>query len=610
MKNKLEREEVELVYSTDKMKKTWSLDELYTSFESEAFLDDFKTMSKQIAELTIWTEIEFQSANNSKQKMIYYIEHITTIKTLVTKLIGYANLTLATDVTHAIAITHLGHIRAVLSELAKPEVLFLKWLKEIDNLEEIIASDVLLTEHNFYLKECFEETQFMLSEDEEVLIAKMQNTGSKAWSDLQDVVSSTLLVDIEQDGKTEQLPIAAVRNMAYSKDAATRKSGYEAELAAYPKIEASSAAALNGIKGEVITVGKMRGYSSPLEETIRMSRMDKETLDVMLEAMKESLPAFQSYFKAKAKMLGHQNALPFYDLFAPVGIADMQFSYEEAEEIIVKNFKTFSPRLAEMTTTAFADRWIDAMPKKGKVGGAFCSNIHPIKQSRILANFDGSFGNVKTLAHELGHAYHGLCLQEESILNSRYTMPIAETASIFCETILKQAAIKEADEDTKITILEADIQGAAQVIVDIYSRYLFETSLFEKRADHCLSVEELKEAMLDAQRQAYGEGLDSELLHPYMWLNKPHYYSAGLSFYNFPYAFGLLFAKGVYAEYLAQGPTFATKYDQLLQATGKNKLVDVAKMIDVDLHDINFWRKSLAVITADIAEFIKLSEKK
>ena len=289
MKNKLEREEVELVYSTDKMKKTWSLDELYTSFESEAFLDDFKTMSKQIAELTIWTEIEFQSANNSKQKMIYYIEHITTIKTLVTKLIGYANLTLATDVTHAIAITHLGHIRAVLSELAKPEVLFLKWLKEIDNLEEIIASDVLLTEHNFYLKECFEETQFMLSEDEEVLIAKMQNTGSKAWSDLQDVVSSTLLVDIEQDGKTEQLPIAAVRNMAYSKDAATRKSGYEAELAAYPKIEASSAAALNGIKGEVITVGKMRGYSSPLEETIRMSRMDKETLDVMLEAMKESV---------------------------------------------------------------------------------------------------------------------------------------------------------------------------------------------------------------------------------------------------------------------------------------------------------------------------------
>lgn len=592
------------------MKTTWSLEELYTSFESEAFTNDFKALAKAIQTLETWTTTELVNYNQTAQKLVAYLEQTTEIKIYTTKLMAYTNLTLSTDVTHATAITHLGRIRAALSELAKPEVVFLKWLKDIENLSEIIESDAYLTEHAFYLQECFEETTFMLSEAEEVVISKMENTGSKAWSDLQDVVSSTLLVDVDLDGKKEQLPIAAVRNMAYSKDATTRRAGYEAELAAYPKIEASSAAALNGIKGEVITVGKMRGYSSPLAETIRKSRMDKETLDVMLEAMKEILPAFQAYFKAKAKMLGHQKSLPFYDLFAPVGTADMQFSYEAAEEIIVKNFKTFSPRLAEMTTTAFADRWIDAMPKKGKVGGAFCSNIYPIKQSRVLANFDGSFGNVKTLAHELGHAYHGLCLQEESILNSRYTMPIAETASIFCETILKQAAIKEADEEAKITILEADIQGAAQVIVDIYSRYLFETSLFEKRADHCLSVEELKQAMIDAQIDAYGDGLDHEFLHPYMWLNKPHYYSAGLSFYNFPYAFGLLFAKGVYAEYLTQGPTFATKYDQLLQATGKNNLVDVAKMIDVDLHDINFWRKSLAVITADIAEFIKLSEKK
>ncbi len=328
----------------------------------------------------------------------------------------------------------------------------------------------------------------------------------------------------------------------------------------------------------------------------------------MLEAMRESLPDFHKYYRKKAEILGHENGLPFYDLFAPIGKLDMKFTYEEARDYIVKNFRTFSDKMADFADNAFENRWIDAEQREGKRGGAFCSNLFPIGQSRILSNFSGSFSSMTTLAHELGHGYHGLCLNDESILNCNYTMPIAETASIFCETIVMNAALKEATPEQAFSILEMSISDAGQVIVDIYSRFLFESELFHTRKDHSLSVDELKGIMIQAQKDAYGDGLDHNYLHPYMWINKPHYYFASRNFYNFPYAFGLLFAKGVYAEYLKRGQEFVPEYDKLLSATGKNTITDVARMVGIDIQSIDFWRSSLDLIRADIDKFVELSK--
>jgi pepF/M3 family oligoendopeptidase len=322
--------------------------------------------------------------------------------------------------------------------------------------------------------------------------------------------------------------------------------------------------------------------------------------------MRESLPDFHGYFRKKAELMGYSNGLPFYEMFAPMGNMNMQFSYKEARDFIVANFKTFSNSLSSYAANAFDSRWIDAEPREGKRGGAFCENIHSIGESRILANFDGSFNSMITLAHELGHGYHGACLMKEEYLNSDYPMPIAETASIFCETIVKEAALKAANEEETFTILESSISDSAQVIVDIYSRFLFESELFKSRESGSLSVKELKEIMLNAQKEAYGNGLDHNFLHPYMWLCKPHYYSADYNFYNFPYAFGLLFSKGVYAEYLKQGGEFAGKYDKLLSVTGKMNISDVAKVMNIDVHKVDFWRSSLELIKKDIDRFIKL----
>jgi len=585
----------------------WSLNELYTSFSSEEYQNDIIDFEKLIQEINLWAESQLKDMTNLVEKLEKYIHYTTKANNLGVKLMVFASLTNAVDSSDNQALNYLNKVNVMTNELTKPTVLFQNFLKDIDNLDNTINSSTLLKEHRFFIESSREKALFMLSEKEEVLISKLTTTGSTAWSNLQNKISSTLLVDITLDGENKKLPLPVIRNLAYNKDPLVRKVAYEAELESYKKIQESSGAAINGIKGEVITLAKMRGFESPLHEVLVKSRMDKETLDAMLMAMEEFLPVFQKYYKRKGEILGHNNGLPFYDLFAPVGSIDKEFSYKEAMEYVISNFRTFSDKLADYTKNAYEKNWLDVEPREGKRGGAFCSNIHPIGESRIMSNFNGSFSNMTTLAHELGHGYHGLNLKDESILNSRYPMPIAETASIFCETIVVNAALEEATEEEAFAILEESLSGSGQVIVDIFSRYLFETELFKTREDHPLSVDELKDMMIKAQKKAYGDGLDHDFLHPYMWINKPHYYSAGLNFYNFPYAFGLLFAKGLYAKYLDNKEEFLKSYDDLLTATGKNSIVDVAKKIGVDVHDPEFFRSSLRLIEKDIEKFLELS---
>ena len=588
------------------MNQRWNLDALYTSFDAPEFKRDMERLDQEIEKIQRWTTENFADIQNPAQKLEDFIKMMNEFYHLFTRLSGFAHLTLSTEAKNEVALKYEDVFDEKVTALTKPEVTFTKWLGKLENLDAIINSNTYVKAHEFVIKEKANENKYLLSDEEEVLIAKMKNTGSNAWAKLQEMLSSTLLVDITVDGEQKRLPLPVVRNMAYSDNAKLRKTAYDAELASYKQIEVSTAASLNGIKGEVITLAKMRGYTSPLEMTVINARMDMQTLDAMLTAIKESLPAFHKYFHKKGELLGHKNGLPFFEMFAPVGNADMKFTYEEARDYIVKNFRTFSDELADFAANAFDERWIDAETREGKRGGAFCSNLHVIKQSRILSNFDGSFSNMTTLAHELGHGYHGAKLMEETFLNAEYPMPIAETASIFCETIVKEAVLKNANQEEAFTLLEGDIGDAGQVIVDIYSRFLFESELFKRREEGAVSVNELKEIMMDAQKQAYGNGLDHDHLHPYMWACKPHYYYASRNFYNFPYAFGLLFAKGLYAEYLKRGDEFVASYDKLLSMTGKMNITDVTMEMGIDVRNVEFWRGSLKLIEKNIEKFINL----
>lgn len=584
------------------MEREWSLKELYNGYEDEAFKKDFGALK-----VTVDTYIEKVAKLNAEepvQSIREVLLAMESVQKLTERLYIFCSLKQSVNTMDADAAAYMGRMDSVLSNMAKAETAFGKFVAAQPDLEQVAASDEVLKEYAYMLTRIKEDAKYLLSEDVEEAVSKLNASGGSAWSDMHNYLTSTLKVDYEGG----QVTLSAIRNMAYSKDAAVRKSAYEAEVAGYEKIKDAIAFSLNSIKKQVLTMTELRGYESPLDLTLKKAGMKRETLDAMLTAMKEYFPKFHQYLKRKGELLGHKNGLPWYDLFAPMGTVNRSFTPEEAGEYLVNLFEGFAPDSADMVRRAFAESWIDFYPHDGKVGGAFCCNVQGLKQSRILTNFDGTLSDVVTLAHELGHAYHNSQIHSHRPCNTDYSMPVAETASTFNEIVVMDAAIDAADREEKATLIESQLQDVTQIICDIYSRYLFETAVFEKRNDAFLFADQLKEIMLSAQKEAYGCGLDSECLHPYMWVCKGHYYSAGQSFYNFPYAFGGLFARGLYAKYKEEGAAFLPKYRALLHATPICSVEDAAMTAGIDLTQPEFFRKSLQSYANRIDEFLELTK--
>ena len=583
------------------MNKQWDLSILYNGFDTPEFKADMAAFDAAIAEVIAFSSN--LSSVTAEEILLGYIESSTRLSSLAEKLIIYANLRYSANTADTEAASTMGVLMGKLSATAAPSAAVNKAIAKIENIEQIIEKNEILKEHSYLLLNIVKDSKHLLTDAEESLFSEMNISGATAWSDLQSNLTSSLKVDY----KGETITLSGVRNLAYDPDPEVRKAAFEAELAAYPKIETSVAFALNSIKLQVINEAARRGYASPLAKALDNSAMKQETLDALLTAMQEYMPVFRKYLRAKAKALGHEGGLPWYDLFAPMGKSDKKYTTEDARDYLLNIFGKFDSELHDMVKEAFDNSWIDFFPREGKVGGAFDCAVHSAGQSRVLTNFDGSFSDIVTLAHELGHSFHDRQVYKNSPLNREYSMPVAETASTFNEVLVMNTAISECtDRDTKLALIESQLMDATQIIVDIYSRYLFEASVFANRPQEFLSPERMCELMLDAQKQAYGEGLDEGCMHPYMWLCKGHYYSGGLSFYNYPYAFGGLFARGIYAKYLEEGKPFVETYKQMLRATGTSTVEDAAKVCGIDLTDVNFWRAGLASIAEQIDEFCQL----
>lgn len=584
------------------MDNNWNLDNLYVSYESEKFIDDLKNFETTVKDFSSWCNNNFDNVDNAKEKLEIYLEKLNNLS-IFDSLIGYVYLSLKVDTTNADLLNLVSKIEKISVDVKQIENYLTLFLKDISDLDIIINNSKILDEYKFILKEAKNKADKLLDNDKEYIISKMSLNGSNMWTKQWQQITSTLSVDYNND----VLTLPEIRNLAYDKDVNVRKNAYYAELKSYEKIDLPSAFSINGIKGEVIEICNLRGHNSPLEMTLKDSRLDKEVFDAMFNAIKESLPKLQKYFIKKAEILGHKNGLPFYDLFAPISNNTKKYTYDEAKQFVYDNFSKFSQKLGDFAKKAFDNSWIDVYSKKGKVGGAFCYSIQNIKESRILLNFSGSLDNIFTLGHELGHGYHNLCLNNEKYLNTSYSMPIAETASTFCEHILVKSALESSkDDDEKLAILENDLSGTLQCIVDIYSRSLFEDEVFKRRINGFVSKDELCDIMENAQKQAYGNGLDHNFLHKYMWICKTHYYNADRNYYNFPYAYGVLFSKGLFSLYLKDKENFIKKYDDMLSITGKFSLYEVGKFIGVDLKSKDFWLSSLNLIIEDINKYCQI----
>ena len=593
----------------------WDLTNVYPALDSKQFKNAFKQYKTLLDEMEVFiTKASKANSKTDSKKLGKLLGDATERFNKIYELSGTLNPYIYSFVSTDSHNKEAKRIESEYEQIAvKANILntkFQAWVGTLGKpvIHKAVKTNASANAHLFGLNEAAEQSKYLMSEAEEILAAELTLSGGNAFGKLQGTVTSQMTVDFELDGKTQKMPMPALINLRSHPDEATRKRGYEAENKAWAGVQETLTAAMNGVKGETLTLDKKRGREDAVHASLDFARIDRATLNAMLGAMKDSFPMFQKYYKHKAKLIG-KDKLAWWDLFAPMGKTDKVYSWKEAREFIASNFNKFSPELGTFAKRAFDNNWIDAEQREGKRGGAFCMGLEGVKESRILANYDGSFDQVSTLAHELGHAFHNECAYQanKTPIQQNTPMTLAETASIMCETIITEAVLKNIkDAQEELGVLEAQIQGAAQVVVDIYSRYLFEKEVFEKRAQSELSADDLNDIMERAQKATYGAGLDEKYLQKYMWTWKPHYYSSGFSFYNYPYAFGLLFATGLYAIYQQRGAEFVPAYKKLLASTGEARAAELADTFGINIRTKKFWADSLAIIGKRVERYCQL----
>ena len=582
------------------MKKTaeilpkWNLTNIYKSFDDTAYEGDIKDY------LAICAELKMLLSKGRKEALEEAVQLLGRAMDLMENLFSYAYAVFSVNTGDERALKEVSRLEEAHQKLSECFVLFNSLVKKHKkDIPALLKKSPILAERAQFIMDSLKEAEHQMSEAEEALAQEMKAAGGDAWGRLQEAVSSSL----SGDGKS----ITELRNLAFDKSRSVRKKAYEAELAAWKSMEIPLAYSLNGVKKTAAVMDTRRSWKSALEKALFQSRMSAKTLDAMISVMEESLPEFRKYLNKKAELLGIKK-LAFYDLFAPIsqkGFTPKVWSFEEARDYIIQTFGSFALDMGLFAKNAFANGWIDSPPHAGKVGGAYCTSFPIAKESRVMCNFSPTFSGVSTIAHELGHAYHFHLLREECAFARAYPMTLAETASIFSETMLYNTTISKAKGFEKKYLTEMFLMEVTQVIVDILCRFYFEKAVFEKQKEGPLSAEALCSMMTDAQKATYGDALDPKLLHPYMWAVKCHYYSPDLGFYNYPYAFGQLFSIGLYVKYLEDKKNFPALYKKVLMATGRTDIKGVAKIAGIDVEKKDFFQESMDFITRMIRIFLR-----
>lgn len=589
----------------------WSVADVHESFEARTFVDAMERLGAETTRLVALFDehgirgVEHRDVTSADGDSADAV--ITSYNTLYDEfraLSAVVRATVATDSRNDRAQSLASRIE-MHSAIAAPLLARLAdWIHSL-GVDALATVSEQVREHLGPLRRLDERAEHQMSEAEEGLYAELSTTGSSAWGRLQRDVTSQLVADVQfADGHIETLPMPAVRGLATSPDPAVRRAAFDAEIDAWATVATPVAAALNAVKGEANTVNRRRNWDSPLDASLFANSISRATFDAMQAAVSDALPDFRRWMRTKATLHGHDGALPWWDLVAPLPQVASTVSWDEGIDRVRSAFATYSDRLAGLVDRALDERWIDAEPRDGKSGGAFCMSFTG-DRSLVLLNWSGSTGSAQTTAHELGHAYHNTAMAERTALQRRVPMALAETASIFCETLAVEAGLATLEGVERLALLDVDLVGSNQVVVDIHSRLLFETEVFTRRRRGSLGVGELNEMMLEAQADAYGDGIDADTRHPYMWLLKPHYY--GSHFYNWPYTYGLLFGLGLYAEYQDDPERFRIGYDDLLSRAGMDTAEELGAAFGLDVTDVGFWTASLDVIRERMRDYHDLA---
>ncbi|MGA0262704.1 MAG: M3 family oligoendopeptidase [Ilumatobacteraceae bacterium] len=595
---------------TDTSLPTWSVTDVHESLSSRSFVDAMERIGAQVHRLeSLFDELDIRATDDVRvdpetgrrvdRAVMAFNETVADLEVLE----AYVYATVSTDSRDETAQSSLSELDVLGSRVA-PLLARLADFVDDHGVDALASVSDEARDHHGPLTRLAARSAHQMSEVEEGLYAELSTTGSSAWGRLQADVTSQLSIDVELPSGRTRLPMPAVRGLASDADPFVRRAAYDAEMIAWPSVATACAAAMNAIKGEANTVNRRRQWDAPIDASLYANSVSRATFEAMQSAVTASLPAFRTWMRTKASLHGHTEGLPWWDLVAPLPVSARTITWDDSIDLVRSAFGEFSSSLGNLVDRAVSESWIDAPPREGKVGGAFCMPFVD-DRSLILLNWSGSLESTQTTAHELGHAYHNVQLAGRTALQKRLPMALAETASIFCETLVVEAGLERLSGLDRLALLDVDLQGSNQVVVDIHSRFLFETEVFARRQRRTLGVQELNEMMLDAQARAYGDGLDLDTRHPHMWVLKPHYY--GSHFYNWPYTYGLLFGLGLYARFRDDPDRFRAGYDDLLSRAGMNTAEELGQAFGLDVTDEAFWTASLDVLRARMDEYRTLA---
>jgi len=588
----------------------WSVADVHESFDARSFTDSMERLGADVDRLTsLFDEHDVRGTEPRKptaddavaaDAVITFFNAVAEASNI---LAAYVYATVSTDSRNEKAQGLLSELEVMESKLSPLTARLAEWVAALgaDALADVSEQ---AREHAGPLRRLQARAEHQMSEAEENLYSELSTTGSSAWGRLQADVTSQLKTRVELPDGAQDLPMAAVRGLASNPDARVRKAAYEAEMRAWPSIGVACAAAMNAIKGEANSVNRRRHWTSPLDASLYANSVSRPTFDAMQSAVHASLPDFRRWLRVKGALNGDTNGLSWWNMLAPLPFAPSNISWDEGVQLVRGAFGAYSEQLAGLVDRSLNEHWIDAEPREGKVGGAFCMSFVN-DRSLVLLNWSGSVDSAQTTAHELGHAYHNTQLAHRTPMQRNLPMALAETASIFCETLVVEEGLSRLQGDDRLALLDVDLQGAAQVVVDIHSRFLFESEVFARRQRRTLGVSEFNDMMRDAQNRAYGDGIDQATAHPYMWILKPHYY--GSHFYNWPYTYGLLFGLGLYAQYKRDPERFRNGYDDLLSRAGMDSAEQLGQSFGLDVTREDFWTASLDVLRARMADYERLA---
>ena len=592
----------------------WDLSAFFPSFDGKEYRDFNTKLSTDIAETTQRAKKLDALPTADPSSWSELINEFEDLSGRLSHVWAYVHALCSCDASNEAYRKESGRLGVMGAELEKLSVELFRAVRNADDHSmNSLAHDSKLKGAEFFVRRLQEEAKFSMTPELESLAADLGNDGIHAWGRLYDTLSGTLNFEMRwPDGKTESLAMSQRRSLLCNTDREIRKAAFEGGNAAWSRVADTTAAALNAIAGTRHTLYRERGVEHFLDAALFDAAISHKTLDAMFEAVEDHAEIARRYLRLKAKTLG-LDKVAWYDLDAPLPLAsEKDVSWTDAQDMVRGAFRRAYPELSRFFEHVLKERWVEWEPRDGKQPGAYCTSSRVINESRVFMTFQGTLSDVSTLAHEVGHAFHNWVMRDLRGFARRYPMTLAESASTFAEMVLNDGLREnpEITEAERAVLLSEQLSDATAFLLDIPVRFQFEKEFYERRKSGEVSTSELSELMAKTQRHIFGDTLAAGGEDPLFWASKLHFYISSVSFYNFPYTFGFLLSRGLYAQFKADGAAFLPRYQELLRLTGSGLAHDVAKKaLGRDLESREFWQESIQSLEAPLAELEKLLKR-